>query len=102
MRRKNKTGVRKKACRPSVEEYMRMSEEEKDLAIQRAVMRLQTRIQEILFLLDRDRFSADSIHGRKEVMQYDKDHEADSHGPGGDADNDLCAPSSGDKVPDRG
>lgn len=32
-----------------------MTEEEKDAAINMAVLRLQTRIQEILFLLERDK-----------------------------------------------
>lgn len=38
--------------RPSVEDYMRMDEKEKDVAIQRAVVRLQNRIAEILYLLE--------------------------------------------------
>ena len=38
--------------RPSVEEYLRMGEEEKDVAIQKAVIRLQSRIQQILYHMD--------------------------------------------------
>ncbi len=37
---------------PSVEDYLRMDEDEKDIAIQRAVIRLQTRIHEILYLME--------------------------------------------------
>ena len=37
---------------PSVDEYLSMTEEEKDLAIQNAIIRLQTRVQEILYLLE--------------------------------------------------
>ena len=37
---------------PSVDEYLSMTEEQKDLAIQNAIIRLQTRVQEILYLLE--------------------------------------------------
>jgi len=37
---------------PSVEDYLRMDEDEKDVAIQKAVIRLQTRIHEILYLME--------------------------------------------------
>jgi len=37
---------------PSVEDYLRMDEDEKDVAIQKAVLRLQTRIHEILYLME--------------------------------------------------
>jgi hypothetical protein len=36
----------------SVEDYLRMDEDEKDIAIQKAVIRLQTRIHEILYLME--------------------------------------------------
>ena len=36
----------------SIERYVRMSEREKDLEIQKAVTRLQNRISEILYLLE--------------------------------------------------
>ncbi len=38
--------------RPSAENYIRMNEKEKDLEIQKAVIRLQNRISKILFLMD--------------------------------------------------
>ncbi len=38
--------------RPSVEDYLRLDENEKDIAIEKAVIRLQTRIQEILYLME--------------------------------------------------
>jgi hypothetical protein len=38
----------------SLEKYLRMNEKEKDLEIQKAVDRLQKRIQEILYALDSD------------------------------------------------
>jgi hypothetical protein len=37
---------------PSVEDYLNMDEDEKDVAIQKAVIRLQTRIHEILYLME--------------------------------------------------
>ncbi|HLE39914.1 MAG TPA: hypothetical protein VI956_00260 [Nitrospirota bacterium] len=37
---------------PSVEEYLRLDENEKDIAIEKAVIRLQTRIHEILYLME--------------------------------------------------
>ena len=45
---------------PSIDEYMMMDEEEKDAAIQRAVIRLQSRIQQILYLMDSDPGSKDA------------------------------------------
>lgn len=45
---------------PSIDEYMKMDEEEKDAAIQRAVIRLQSRIQQILYLMDSDPGSKDA------------------------------------------
>lgn len=36
---------------PSIEDYLNMNEEEKDRAIHEAVIRLQTRIQEIIYLM---------------------------------------------------
>jgi hypothetical protein len=38
--------------RPSVEDYLRLDENEKDIAIEKAVIRLQTRIHEILYLME--------------------------------------------------
>lgn len=38
----------------SLEKYLLMGEKEKDVEIQKAVARLQKRIQEILYLLDED------------------------------------------------
>jgi len=39
----------------SLEKYLLMDEKEKDLEIQKAVTRLQKRIQEILYLLETDK-----------------------------------------------
>lgn len=72
MRRKDRGDVGHRHSRPSIEEYMKMSEEEKDVAIQRAVMRLQTRIQEILFLLDREVGVCAENHKGKEVKKNDE------------------------------
>ena len=44
--------------RTSLEKYLLMSEQEKDAEIQRAVARLQKRIQEILYLLETEKGSA--------------------------------------------
>jgi len=41
--------------RTSLEKYLLMSEQEKDAEIQRAVSRLQKRIQEILYLLEAEK-----------------------------------------------
>jgi len=38
----------------SLEKYLLMDEKEKDVEIQKAVARLQKRIQEILYLLEKD------------------------------------------------
>ncbi len=38
----------------SLEKYLLMGEKEKDVEIQKAVARLQKRIQEILYLLEKD------------------------------------------------
>jgi len=50
--------VMKEDKRTSLEKYLLMSEQEKDAEIQRAVSRLQKRIQEILSLLEREKGSA--------------------------------------------
>jgi len=42
---------KKSSKRTSAEEYMRMDEQAKDLAIQKAVLRLQNRIHEILYMM---------------------------------------------------
>ncbi len=39
----------------SIEKYLLMNEEEKDLEIQKAVARLQKRIQEILYVLETEK-----------------------------------------------
>jgi hypothetical protein len=54
-RTKNMT---KEDKRTSLEKYLLMSEQEKDAEIQRAVARLQKRIQEILYLLEAEKVSA--------------------------------------------
>ncbi len=54
---------------PSVEDYLRMDEDEKDVAIQKAVIRLQTRIHEILYLMEseiKSKENAHKKHGKKD------------------------------------
>jgi hypothetical protein len=55
---------------PSVDEYLAMSEEEKDYAIQNAIIRLQTRVQEILYLME-SHMKMKIISPGKEVNQND-------------------------------
>ncbi len=43
----------------SLEKYLLMDDKEKDVEIQKAVARLQKRIQEILYLLEKDGPAAD-------------------------------------------
>jgi hypothetical protein len=53
----------------SVEDYLRMDEDEKDVAIQKAVIRLQTRIHEILYLMESEIKAKKGTHekeGKKE------------------------------------
>lgn len=50
---------------PSVEDYLRMDEEEKDIAIQRAVIRLQTRIHEILYLMESETKTKKGMHKKE-------------------------------------
>jgi hypothetical protein len=57
---------------PSVEEYLRMNERDKDIAVQRAVIRLQTRIQEILYLMENEMKTKVITRG-KEVKKHEKD-----------------------------
>lgn len=57
---------------PSVEEYLRMNERDKDIAVQRAVIRLQTRIQEILYLMENEMKTKVITRG-KEVKKREED-----------------------------
>ncbi len=50
---------------PSVEDYLRMDEEEKDVAIQKAVIRLQTRIHEILYLMESEIKTKKGMHKKE-------------------------------------
>ncbi len=50
--KKDPRGKKRHDDSPSVEEYLCMDEAEKDVAIQKAVIRLQTRIHEILYLME--------------------------------------------------
>ena len=49
----------------SLEKYLLMNEKEKDVEIQKAVVRLQKRIQEILYLLEKDRYDTGGIKAEK-------------------------------------
>lgn len=51
--------------RPSIEDYLRMDEDEKDVAIQKAVIRLQTRIHEILYLMESEIKSKKIAHKKE-------------------------------------
>ncbi len=57
---------------PNVEEYLRMNERDKDIAVQRAVIRLQTRIQEILYLMENEMKTKVITRG-KEVKKREED-----------------------------
>jgi hypothetical protein len=73
---KKELGMKKKHNdSPSVEEYLRMDETEKEISIQKAVIRLQTRIQEILYLMESEIKSKQITHK--------KEGEKDGHGPTG-------------------
>jgi hypothetical protein len=50
---------------PSIEDYLRMDEEEKDVAIQKAVIRLQTRIHEILYLMESEVKKKKGMHKKE-------------------------------------
>jgi len=49
----------------SLEKYLLMGEKEKDVEIQKAVARLQKRIQEILYLLEKDMPHAGGVKAGK-------------------------------------
>jgi cephalosporin hydroxylase len=49
-----------------LEQYLLMDEKEKDAEIQRAIARLQTRIQTILYALESDMHHADGAAKKKE------------------------------------
>lgn len=46
--------IRREMRGTSLEKYLLMDEKEKDIEIQKAVARLQKRIQEILYILEKD------------------------------------------------
>ncbi len=50
----------------SLEKYLLMNEQEKDIEIQKAVVRLQKRIHEILYLLETDRPHTGRVDVKKE------------------------------------
>jgi hypothetical protein len=50
---------------PGVEDYLCMDEEEKDVAIQKAVIRLQTRIHEILYLMESEIKTKKGMHKKE-------------------------------------
>lgn len=54
----------------SPEKYLLMDEKEKDAEIQKAVVRLQRRIQEILYLLEKDRPHTDGIKAEKKTDSF--------------------------------
>lgn len=50
---------------PSAEDYLSMDEDEKDVAIQKAVIRLQTRIHEILYLMESEIKTKKGTHNKE-------------------------------------
>ena len=53
----------------NLEKYLRMNETEKDTEIQKAVVRLQKRIQEILYVLETDSSHAAGSEAEKKKEQ---------------------------------
>jgi hypothetical protein len=50
----NSNDIQREIRGTSLEKYLLMGEKEKDIEIQKAVARLQKRIQEILYILEKD------------------------------------------------
>lgn len=48
-------GLDDKDAKTNLDQYLRMDEQEKDAEIQKAVARLQKRIQEILYMIETER-----------------------------------------------
>ncbi len=67
----------KKEKSPSAEEYLRMNEKEKDAEIEKAVIRLQNRIQKILYLMEAEmkQFSEPKQEGKKEEQKEENREE---------------------------
>ena len=61
--------MKKEDKRISLEKYLLMSEQEKDAEVQKAVARLQTRIQEILYLLEVENIPAVVKEGSREKKE---------------------------------
>ena len=58
MESKNKekeAGLEQRSKVPSFDEYFRMNEQEKDLAIERSILRLENRFRQILYLMEIER-----------------------------------------------
>lgn len=61
----NIDNIRREMRGTSLEKYLLMDEKEKDVEIQKAVARLQKRIQEILYLLEKDVPHAGGVKAEK-------------------------------------
>ena len=61
----NIDNIRRENRGTSLENYLLMDEKEKDVEIQKAVARLQKRIQEILYLLEKDRPHSGGLKAEK-------------------------------------
>lgn len=61
----NIDNIQKEIRGTSLEKYLLMGEKEKDVEIQKAVARLQKRIQEILYLLEKDTPHAGGVKAEK-------------------------------------
>ena len=61
----NIDNIRREMRGTSLEKYLLMGEKEKDVEIQKAVARLQKRIQEILYLLEKDMPHAGGVKAEK-------------------------------------
>lgn len=70
---KDKRRHKRKGVRPGPEEYVRMSEKEKDYEIHEAIVRLRNRIHRILYMFETELKSSHTNQARKEVKDDDKD-----------------------------
>lgn len=70
---KDKGRRKRKGVRPGPEEYIRMSEKEKDYEIHKAIVRLRNRIHRIIYMFESELKSSQTNQARKEVKDYDKD-----------------------------
>jgi len=73
----NNDNVHQDTRATSPEKYLLMDEKEKDAEIQKAVERLQRRIQEILYLLEKDRSHEDSMKAGEKMDSFPERNDSD-------------------------